>query len=311
VGKQLASAGWYAPRIAQQFAAVYAANAIYLGHEGIGQDEAIEIHIVRKATHPGRASHESTGPFRHEIEIPLKYFDDLHHMFHAFDAESRHAVHADILSSRGIDPSGKNDAKRASLVIAETIDEGESLVALTRDYGQQRDPYVNDFFLDPAEDLGHSGAQFLRLRLSSHPGKLRVQLRWLARLTPRTVPQGAIGGDLEAQLRALVLPPFSDKLEFSAPGEPTEHYVQHPYDRSTHSLQDFYLGKDPATRFLDAAARVRRNLMQSYPFSVPEERAVILQDSARARHITSFASQLDYVALRIATARTAELKREL
>ena len=103
------------------FAAVYFANAEYFEYTVCNDTELVRI-VVSESR--GLATHKEDGLYRHRVKIPVNRFDSVGTLFAAMDAESRHAVHQNLLQEKNL--FEKELAMRVFLMIAETIDEGEA-----------------------------------------------------------------------------------------------------------------------------------------------------------------------------------------
>jgi hypothetical protein len=270
----------------QLLAAIYSINSRYL-NRAVRGDEQLHLHMVPGA---GRATYEQVPKLRgspshiHAIRVPERGFTNLGMLSYCLDAETRHAVHVDLLADEGVQTGVL--AKRAYLVVGETIDEGNchwpgaNIV----------DPFINDFSMG-TETTGHDGAGYLCMQLKTAPTALRHQLRWLARLPVRPSsekPDSYVWAEATGRsVRDIIQLPESER---------NFQVVASLHDSTLRRLTAFYLGCepdfDPAWHLV---AEPRRHLLKECPYQPPQGQSLRLG----GKEITNFASMLDYVVLNL------------
>ncbi len=282
-------------------AAVYFANSGYFQRDIDLDDEGI---LVNFGENQRRPTYNWLHPRRHMITLIPSTFRSYENFFHDSDSETRHAVHHDLLEDQGLSPG--NLAKRALLAVTETMDEGlhqQSMVYISQ---QLADPFINDFF--PMLHDGHDTAKHISLHLAIHPRTRWMQLYWLSRLPIR---QDAEEGAEKEELRRMVkeISVENDKFGFiriRAEDSPHDTYVYlfSPYRRGTEPLTRYYAGQDLCEDpLLKKLAKIRSYALEHFPYAVMESDAVELD----GKKITCFASQLDYVLLKLSTTRPKQL----
>lgn len=190
--------------------------------------------------------------------------------------------------------------------MTETIDEGlhqQSAVYISQNLA---DPFVNDFF--PILQDGHDTAKHISLHLAIHPKARWMQLYWLSRLPIRLDAEQRVEKE-ELRMMMNEISVENDKFGFiriCAEGHPYDAYMYpwSPYRRGVEPLKRYYAGNamhdDP---LLEKLAETRDYALQHFPYAVPEREAVSLDGKC----IQCFASQLDYVALKLSIAKPKEL----
>lgn len=278
-------------------AAVYFANARYLDRP-VQQDK--EKIILYTRTKKGSATYDYNGQYEHEISIPHKeWFDSIEDFLSALDAETRHAIHYNLLQDK--DKNFKEDvaAERAKLVITETIDEGERPIPKQIDL--LIDPYINDYWMINEED-GHAGAKYLTKYLSFGTRSRQQQLQWLARLPIRKhffcMSNHYKLIDICEELKNIEKK-YTNKL---SPTPTTDiSIIQSPYTTGTQPLIRFYTNQKP-TNTIEEKLFAARHIALREPYQ-PND-TIIIND----QQITTFASQLDYVVLKLTTTKPEDLR---
>lgn len=290
--------------IMHTLAAVYFANNRYFGRKP-KYDQArilLTIHKYTKRNNTATYS-ESDDPHKlhqHEIKIPDKDFLDVKEFLASCDAETRHAVHYDALAE--IHGWNRDFCKRAELVITETIDQGEKVRIPRR---KIFDPFINDCERI-REPTGHEGADYLCTLLSEDPQKRQMQLYWLIRLPIRLrLSNGAAPEKVEEYLKTLRQLSSDNEDIHDGLKETTPQNIAH-YTLPGR-LRSFYTGKPyNKTRLEQRAYKIRLLSTEGFYYYVDPKWGVKLGEKV----ITQFASQLDYVALKLMTATPEDLYKE-
>lgn len=275
-------------------AAVYFANARYLGRP-VQQDK--EKIILYTRTKKGPATYYYNGQYEHEISIPHKeWFDKIEDFLSALDSETRHAIHYSLLQDQDKNFNEDNAAERAKLVITETIDEGERSKPNTTEL--LIDPYINDYWLFDEED-GHAGAKYFTKYLSFGTGSRQQQLQWLARLPIRK--------HFFCMYNHYKLIDICEELKnIEKKGEKLIlrwliGCTRSPYETDTQPLIRFYTNQKP-TNTIEEKLFEARHIALREPYQ-PNDTIIIDHQP-----ITTFASQLDYVALKLTTTKPEDLR---
>ena len=259
------------------FSAVYFANARYFEYDIYPDSEYVRIVVTAEN---GPATHGEIGLYEHLIEIPFRYTAQIEDLFFALDAESRHTIHQNILQEK--DLFEKHLAPRAFNVIAEAIDEGEP--HRIRERSPHYDPFLEDFQFAPSEEDGHNGAKYLCRHLSAYPDLRRKQLYWLSRQAVRSYDED----------------PDSDNREIiPAKG------IRSLYTHGISVLEKFYAGKLRVSgRKSEQVMNARQALLEHNPYFPGDDVEL------NGRKIDCFASQLDYIVLKLAKTEPDHLYQE-
>lgn len=326
--------------IAFYVSATFIANAAYFEYSIPHAEETIYLSFPQRN---GRATHNEIGNHKHLIRIPRRYFRTGEQLLFALDAETRHAVHQGIQQKQGI--QFRQSAARSAQVIAEAIDEGLAKPNYYPPMGEGiLDPYLNDYFMYNEHD-GHAGAQHLLRFLHPNPVAQQRQLYWLSRIPLRQGhPQTYEFVQLLSRFRGLSFTntegiPTSEKQVIFVLGTPylegleplIDFYERtkrpHPpnsdgltllnpktmealqqFDSSTHSLKKvasaiWQSNTNQTPQILEILYEARRFALTHFPYTPPCNDTVIL----RGKTIPTFASQLDYIALKLVTVKPLEL----
>jgi len=289
--------------LTKYISAAYFANARYFERDVNLDRDQFDVTIPVSGE---RATHMEIGKYNHRITVPLIYFSSGSMLLHGLDAETRHAVHTGIQHDQDLLIS--EAANRAYHVIAETLDEG-SITGLIDESTPQIDPYLNDHIMFNESD-GHNGAEYFSQMLSFNPRAKRMQLYWLSRLPiRRKVPQD----DAFTEMIKIMdeISQMARKGNMKLDGEEMKiAYLSSPFDMGLDILHQFYLfGKFqertifPTEYLTRRLTRSRRLALDNHPYEVESHQAVNLQ----GKILTRFASQLDYVALKLSTSKPREL----
>jgi hypothetical protein len=190
-------------------------------------------------------------------------------------AEAAHAAHFDVIS-RHANPLTL--ATHTLHALSEVLDDYHPVHACT-EMSNNVDPYLFDFDLLEDDD-GHASSAFLRQRLSVNTVLRKKQIHWVARVLPRR------GGRNERVF---------DKIIYE---KHLEHVLAEPSDVAF-IPERFYAGEEIPKPF----ATVRKVFLEANPYVIPKEECV----EWRGRRITHFASQIDFVALVLASENSAQL----
>lgn len=326
--------------VAFYVSATFTANAAYFEYSIPHAEETIYLSFPQRN---GRATHNELGDHKHLIRIPRRYFRTGEQLLFALDAETRHAVHQGIQQKQGI--QFRQSAARSAQVIAETIDEGIAKPHYHPPMKEGiLDPYLNDYFMYNEHD-GHAGAQHLLRYLHPNPAARQRQLYWLSRIPLRRGHSQTYGFvQLLTRFRGLSFTttegiPTSEKQVTFVLGTPylegleplIEFYERtkrpHPpnsdglillnpktmealqqFDSSSQSLKKvasaIWQGDTNQTpQILEILYEARRFALTHFPYTPPCNDTVIL----RGGTIHTFASQLDYVVLKLVTVKPQKL----
>ncbi len=275
--------------LARYIATVYFANAVYLGRSVNLKQEIVRVVFGNGHDFDRGRYYVTTEKYVHHITLPKEYLKNLSRLFHGLDAETRHAIHHNIMYDQNNDPV--KACERARLVITETVDFGVH-IPQPRDT-QIVDPFINDFKIAPYIN-GHNAAEYVCRLLSKDSEKRRLQLYWLARLPIRD--QAPCTSNIAELKRELVR--FNQSTRLGIPYR--RRFVRikkSPYGINPQLVAILYQQRAVKHDYIEALAEQRRVLQDHLPYIVKQEQGVILQ----GRRIVRFASQLDYVALKLIT----------
>lgn len=308
------------------FSAVYFANSWYFERKVDTKRERVTLHVSHSSE---LANHKDTGRYTHKITIPWSYFKSYTSLFRAMDSESRHAIHCNLLNDKGIKNS-RYIAPRVYHIVAETIDEGTPTdIYRTRSFHEDGvlieaaeiesffgplDPLLNDFFM--TERDGHVTAPYL-LRLLSRDSKARqMQLCWLSRLPIRPVMRHSLHipwVHIERLTSKAVQ--YKEMLERLAEESDITDDKQNkafvcafsPYDNNPFDLVSFYRS-DKATSDLlvRELTKIRAFAIGNFPY-IPDNGKGVKIDG---KVVSRFASQLDYIALKLILTNPEDLHAE-
>lgn len=255
-------------------AAVFFANLRYYRAEFDEDKERMELNCHGKV---GFASYVNLGDHKHEIRLPPNRFDSWDWLLFALDAETRHAVHDDFLYDQGSIPGRR--CARAFSVITETVDEG-GIDNLDKTVFHL-DPFLNDFSMAKGEESGHYGAKYFGKHLLKEDSEQRrMQLCWLARQKIRN--------KLKPDNEDFKLMEFLLKeLTFDAGNG------EQLYSRGLSLLLDFYLDAPTSNSQINKINSARSFALEHCPYQ-PDDVVEIGN-----KKLTRFASQLDYVVLKL------------
>ena len=263
--------------------AAYFANSRYFERNVNLEKEHIIFHIPNSI---GHATHKENNLYGHEIEIPISWFKSYSNLFHAMDAETRHAIHQNILNDKGLRED--NLAERAFHVIAETIDEGKCIYPTT---AYILDPFINDFYMF-SEKHGHDGAKYLLAHLSVYYPETKKQLNWLARLPVRS--RQKLDKEYETMLEE-VSKIQTNRIHIIDEDGNDYRIVCNSNDIDLFRTRDFYMGIRSSDNFTRKLEDIRLYAIDNYPY-VPNDSIEMY-----GKIIDKFASQLDYVVLKLHT----------
>lgn len=286
-------------------AAFYFANNRYLGRT-VRDDERIWVEWgkTRRGDYTTVGAEYNPGQkHQHQIIIRKDGRETTDLLLFCFDAETRHAVHYDMQWELGRNPWLSAD--RVLGAITEVIDYG-GYSSLTPKKPFQLDPFVNDFHFAKGED-GTGVAKKILPLLEHQQYKRRIQLQWLARVPIREI------GDMKS------LEKIKETMNLLLPTEkrgkhPERHRIRHQgkimyveprsIEPPTLGIEQFY-GKLHDVHFLKSIDEIRRELIRRAPY-VPND-----QVTFNGRKYERFASQLDYVVLKLLTTPVGELKASM
>lgn len=255
-------------------AAVFFANLKYY-RAGFNEDkERIELNCHGRT---GFAIYLNQGDHKHEIHLPPNRFDSWDWLLFALDAETRHAIHDNFLYDQESIPGRR--CARAFSVVTETIDEGR--IGDVDQMVYHLDPFLNDFSMAKGEESGHYGAKyFCKHLLKSDSEQRRMQLCWLARQLIRNKPK--LDSEDFKLMEVLLKELTFDK------GDGEQLYAD-----GLSPLLDFYLDAPISNSQISRLHRVRSSALEHLPYQ-PDD-VVWLGN----KKLTKFASQLDYLALKL------------
>jgi len=294
-------------------AAVYFANARYFEHA----PNTGENYFIYVNPNIASASHSEIGAFRHYITLPLTSFSGGAEFLRSCDAETRHAVHQNLLNAQGLFEC--NLAERASHVIGETIDQGAATAGIS-ELSPQIDPFLVDFHMTNEKD-GHNGAGYLSQALKFDQELKRMQMFWLSRLPIRlkseqrrslndVITECRMINRLSAESAAKKKPDVYSGWVIRRDIIKSVPRIPSLYDDGLSPLVRFYaagiLQRDCQDPTLKKIEEIRRNSIRLFPYEVDTSNGVFLN----GRLHTRFASQLDYVALKLLTTKPRALYEE-
>ena len=288
--------------IAPIFAAVYLANAEYFNRKLDISKEEVVLEFPEEAV---RATYSSRiDRYGHVIKIPRSYFQSWYLLLSAMDSESRHAVHSNVLYSQNLPPS--NLAVRSYLVITEIIDLGIVYSGELMSW-PHFDPLINELSMETekGEIYGHNGARyFCKHLLSPDKAERKKQMNWLIRMKLRR----KFSNDQAVSLTEKFIK-IADIIEKDQP-------LLNPYDLNLDLLVDFYAGRSnyfSAWPVVQEINKTRKFLLDNCPFTYPSYLNPDLADvvNVDGNLISSFATCLDYAALKLKYTEPKELAREV
>lgn len=285
--------------IAYYFSAVYFANARYFQRDIKKDVEKIDISVSRAID---QSEIQETGLHTHLVKISSSRFVEMYFLLRSIDAESRHMVHQNLHNDLGV--MQMDLAVRASLVMGEVLDHGRPYHDGHK-VSPQIDPFLNDFSIFGEKD-GHNAAYYMDEHLASDSKAKWMQLFWLSRLMGRLKSE-----ESEARVLELAIRDLGRKMGESEEMRTVEYFKAYsrgfnPYEFGIVPLVSFYYGNKPVGFFEEGLAAIRSHAIRHFSYEVSNGEGVVLN----GRRITKFASQLDFVALKLITSKPVELYAE-